>query len=73
MPPTEPNINEILRDLITKANTTGACLTYRQIALLARVDYDRLWRFQRRRSDTLPISDAGNLYKALTGKDLFHV
>lgn len=66
-------IVERLRDTINQAMTTGACLTLRQIATLADVNYDRLWRFSTNKQDTLPLGEGERIYKTLTGKDLFTV
>ena len=62
---------ERLRDIIQTAMTTGACLTLRQIATLADVNYDRLWRFANGKQDNLPLDEAERIHLALTGRNFF--
>lgn len=71
MNPPEDKVATQLRALIDKARETTPRLTLRQIADLCDVQYDRLWRFVRKESDTLSLGEAERLSIKLSGEPLF--
>jgi hypothetical protein len=58
------NIEERVKNLIERAQTTGAELNLTQIARVCDVDYDKIWRFVTRNTPLKAI-DAEKIEKAL--------